>query len=67
MYEPTEMRFGFWTRVGQSKHVSDGDTLAQPGKYDSTVRVRRRCGLMLDYFDYLQYYVRRCGLLLPTE
>ena len=30
-----------------------GCTLALPGEYDSTVRVRRRCGLMLNYFDHL--------------
>jgi len=28
-------------------------TLAPPGEYDWTVRVRRRCGLMSNYFDHL--------------
>ena len=27
--------------------------MAQPGEYDRTVRVRRRCGLMSNYFDHL--------------
>jgi len=32
-----------------------GCTLAPPGEYDLTVRVRRRCGLMSNYFDHLFY------------
>jgi len=28
-------------------------TLAPPGEYDWTVHVRRRCGLMSNYFDHL--------------
>ena len=32
-------------------------TLAQPGKYGWTVRVRRRCGLMSSYFDHWYYDV----------
>jgi len=28
-------------------------TLAPPGEYDWTVRLRRRCGLMSNYFDHL--------------
>jgi len=27
--------------------------LAPPGEYDSAVRLRRRCGLMSNYFDHL--------------
>ena len=27
--------------------------LAQPGKYDWTIRVRQRCGLMSNYFDHM--------------
>jgi len=30
-----------------------GCTLAPPGEYGWTVRVRRRCGLMSNYFDQL--------------
>ena len=30
-----------------------GCTLAPPGECDGTVRVRRRCGLMSNYFDHL--------------
>ena len=30
-----------------------GCTLAPPEEYDSTVHVRRRCGLMSNYFDHL--------------
>jgi len=39
------MLFGLWTRVGRRKHVLHGGTLAPPGEYNSTVRVRRRCGI----------------------
>jgi len=38
---------GMWTRVGLRKHALDrGCTLAQPGKYDWTVHVRQRYGLI---------------------
>ena len=30
-----------------------GCTLAPPEEYDCTVHVRRRCGLMSNYFDHL--------------
>jgi len=30
-----------------------GCTLAPPGEYYWTVRLRRRCGLMSNYFDHL--------------
>jgi len=29
-----------------------GCTLASPGEYDLNVHVRRRCGLMSNYFDH---------------
>jgi len=32
-----------------------GCTLAPPGEYDWTVHVRRRFGLMSNYFDHLLY------------
>ena len=36
------------TTVNPMKHIVDGDiTLAQLGEYDRTVRVRRRCGLLI--------------------
>jgi len=69
MSEPIEMPFGFRTRMGPKNYVLDGVqgrchgnhfclsiygcTLAPPGEYDWTVRVRRRCGLMSNYFDQL--------------
>jgi len=34
-----------------------GCTLAPSGKYEWTVRVRRRCGLMSNYFDNLLIYI----------
>ena len=47
-----EMPFGVWTWVGPGKHVSDGCTLAQPGKYDWTVHVRRQITLITCYYYY---------------
>jgi len=48
--EPIEMSFETWTRVGQRKDVGEPIrrecTLAQPGKYDWTVRVRRWCAAL---------------------
>jgi len=38
-----------------------GCTLAQPGEYDCTVHMWRRCGLMSNYFDHL-FYGRYCSL-----
>ena len=32
-----------------------------PIEYDSTVRVRRRCGLMSDYFDRLLATLKGCS------
>jgi len=53
MAELIEMLFGMLTRVGPRKHVLDGGTLAPPGEYDWTVRVRRRCTMMSNNFDHL--------------
>jgi len=47
MAKPIEVPFGLWTRVGRRKHVLHGGTLEPPGEHDWTVRVQRRCGLML--------------------
>jgi len=38
-------------------------TLTPPGKYDWTVRVRRRCGLMSNYFDLLLGRLLRVDLI----
>jgi len=46
---PIEMQF--WIGVGW--RVLDGRTLAQPGEYGWTVRVRRLCGPLSNYFDHL--------------
>jgi len=53
---PIEMPFGLWTRVGRRKDCYMG-TLALPGEYDWTVRVRRRCGRMWNYFDRLFHFI----------
>jgi len=71
--EPIQMPFGLCSRMGPRKHVWHGGTLAQPGEYDWTVRMRRRCGLMSNYFDHLfvnWYWRWRAGIqeqcLLPS-
>ena len=48
-------RLGQQTRVGQRYHVLDGSahSLAPPGEYNWTIRVRRRCYFMTDYFNRL--------------
>jgi len=56
--EAIEMPFELPTWVGRRKHALHGGTLAPPGEYDWTVRVwtvrvRRRRGLMSNYFDLL--------------
>ena len=38
------------------------NTLAPPGEYDWTVRLRRRCCLMSNYFDYLLFLATWFGL-----
>jgi len=47
--QPIDILFGMWTR----KHVLDGVILGQPGEYNWTVHMRRRCGLFVIYFDSL--------------
>jgi len=37
-----------------------GCTLAPPGNYYWTVRPRRRCRLMSNYFDHLYILLKRC-------
>ena len=39
-------------------------TLVPPGEYDWTVRLRRRCSLMPNYFDHLLLLLSSSGLLL---
>jgi len=53
MAEPIEMSFGAWIRIGQGTIIRRGCTLAKPGEYNGTISVRRQCGLMPNYFDYL--------------
>ena len=60
-----EMPLGLWTRVGRRKHVLHGGALAQPGGYNGTIRVRRRCGLMSNYFDYLLLLLLLLMMLFP--
>jgi len=54
--EPIEMPFEIWTRMGPKKHLLDRDAhwrhLA-----NWTVRVRRQCGLLSNYFDHLFFCV----------
>ena len=63
--EPIEMRFAKWTRVDPRKHVLDGGPASpwEGGNFagrdgplqsiGTTVHVRRRCGLLSNYFDHL--------------
>jgi len=66
MAEPVYLPFGLWTRVGGRKHEFNRirqvarmcphawkGTLSPSGEYDWTVRLRRRSGLMSNYFDHL--------------
>ena len=66
MTVPSDLPFGSWTWVGWRKHKFNGihqvvpmcphaDRLVQPDEYDLTVRLRRRCSLMSNYFDHLFY------------
>ena len=46
-----------------------GHTLVPPGEYDWTVRVRRRCGLMSNYFDHLLLFgpiASNCAIIVWT-
>ena len=58
--EPIEISFGIWTRVGQRSRVLGGGAhwrhLANTVE-PSTVHVRRRCGLLSDYFEHLYKFV----------
>jgi len=45
--EPIEMPFGFGLGLAQGRMCYMECILAPPGKYDSAVRVRWRCGLFL--------------------
>jgi len=63
--EPIDLPFGLWTRVVRRKHKFNhirqvapmcpyGNAhLAPPSKYDWTICLWRRCGLMSNYFDHL--------------
>jgi len=69
-----------WLKEAQVQSYSPGyanvpsleGTLLQPGKYDWTVRVRRRCGLMSNYFDHFLFLGdlwdnRRSGIALAMH
>jgi len=58
--EAIEMYFGMMcTPVGPGKHVLDGGcALAEPGEYDCTVHVRRRCGLFVELLSPLVIIVK---------
>ena len=51
--EPSEIPFGLCTRLEPRKHVLDG--LHTGATW--TVHLRRRCGLMSNYFDHLFYLI----------
>ena len=65
MAEPIDLQFGLWTRgvlkeaqvqsylPGGASVPSALSTLVPPRKYDRTTRLRRRCGLMSNYFEHL--------------
>jgi len=66
--EPNVMPFGTWIRVDARKHTLDGGcTLTPPGEYEGTVRVRRRCGLMSNYFDHCHYYEIRARSISTAD
>ena len=50
------MPFGLWIQVARRKHVFTvtwGGALVSHGRYNWTIHVQRRCGLMSNYFDHL--------------
>ena len=53
--EPINWRFGLWTRVGQRKHKFNHihQVASVCPQYHWTVHVRRRCGLLSNYFNHL--------------
>jgi len=51
--EPIEILFGIWTRVGPRKHVLGGVHNGATWRIPMTVHVRRRYGLLSNYFDRL--------------
>jgi len=61
MAELIEMPFGIWTGLRPRNHVLDGDPDPRgkghfwgwKGSIGNTVHVRRRCGLLSNYFDQL--------------
>jgi len=48
----TTVQVQLYSPVGASVPSWEG-TLVLPGKYNWTIRLRRRCGLMSNYFDHL--------------
>jgi len=60
MAEPMEMPFGFWVvDSGAPKEacIRWGCTVAQPGEYDWTVHVRRRCDRFIKLHWPLVFYL----------
>jgi len=48
--ELIEMPFGLWTRVGRKKHGVTWGHIGATWQIRLIIRVRRRCGLMSNYF-----------------
>jgi len=53
--EPIELPFGLWTHMGPRNRR--GCTVAQPGEYFWTVRMRRRCGLFVKELWQLDAFI----------
>jgi len=52
--EPIKIPFGLWTRVqAEEGTIRRWCTLAQPGEYNWTVCVQRRCGLMSNMTEFV--------------